>query len=130
MRQQGGEGSRVLFTNKTKAEVEHKDVLNFQSLCSSLLLRRMYVTCSYHLFFSLQRGFWQKRAVSGPYSGVFGCLLHLICRGRKSLGSSCCSCLLHAICFSCIFSIHGQHPDSAENHQKLDFPRLVPLGVQ
>lgn len=99
MRQQGGEGSGVLFTNKRKAEEEHKAMLTFQSLCSSLLLRRRCVTCSHHLSFPLQRGFWQKRPVPGLYSGVFACLLHLIGRERQCLASSYCSCLLNSICF-------------------------------
>lgn len=122
MRHQKGEGSMVLFTDKRKTEGEHKATLNFQSLCSSSLLRKICITCSHHLSFPLQKGFWQKRAVPRPYSVVFGCLLHLICKERQPLGSSCCSCLLHAICFSCSLSIHAQLPDSAENHQKLDFP--------
>lgn len=105
MRQQGGEGSKVLFTNKRKAEGEHKVMVDFPSLCSSSLPRRICIICSHYLSFLLQRGFWQKRAVPRPYSVVFGCLLPLICRERQSLGSSC---LLQAICFSCSLPIHTQ----------------------
>lgn len=130
MGQQGGEGSRVLFTNERKAEGEHKVTLNFQSLCPSLLLRRICITCSHHLSLPLQRGLWQKGAVPGPYSAVIGCLLHLICRERQSLSSSCCSCLLLAIWYSCSLSTHAQLSDTTENHWKLDFPSLIPLGIQ
>lgn len=129
MEQQGGEGSRVLFTNERKAEGVHKAMLNFQSLGSPSLLRRICIFCSHHLSFLLQRSLWQKGAVPWPYSAGFGCLLHLICRERQSLSSSCCSCLLHAIFFSCSLSIPAHLTDSAENHQKLDFPSLIPLCV-
>lgn len=115
-----GTGSFLLERGK---QGDNKAALDFQCLLL-FLLRMKCFTCFHHFSFLkiLREGLWQKRAVPGACSAVFGCLLHLISREGNHLASLVALVYFTPFFFSRSLSIHTHIPATTENHWKLDFP--------